>query len=130
MERLKIVLPWPPSVNHYYERNRACIKKNGQRGKAFRIGKKGELFRQEAVIRVAQYGARKRLSGRLDVVIKVYPPNARDYDMDNLLKAVQDSLTFGGVWVDDKQIKLLRLQEVAILRPAGQLEVLVREMEG
>lgn len=37
--------------------------------------------------------------------VEFYPPNNIRRDMDNYFKALFDSLTTAGVWVDDSQIK-------------------------
>lgn len=47
---------------------------------------------------------------RLKVDIIAYPPDKRRRDLDNLLKAPQDSLQHAGVFHDDSQIADLRIR--------------------
>ena len=57
----------------------------------------------------AAVGQRKALHGRLRVSIEVRMPDKRRRDLDNLPKAILDSLTHAGVWCDDSQIDDLRV---------------------
>ena len=40
-----------------------------------------------------------------EATVLLYPPQKRNRDLDNYQKALFDSLTHAGVWVDDRQIK-------------------------
>ena len=125
---INLTLPWPPSVNHYWFRN-----KNG----SMRVGEKGVLFRdavnnlifEEAGIRwrasfsspdfkplpifISKKEAEESFitfkTERLKVVIEAYAPDKRRRDLDNLQKALLDSLTYAGVWADDDQVDDLRI---------------------
>lgn len=91
-------LPWPPSVNHYWERNR-----NG----GMRVGAKGVAYRREvwATLRGLQgYG-----QARMKVAIELYPPDKRRRDIDNPLKCLLDSLSHAGAYTDDEQIDDLHI---------------------
>jgi crossover junction endodeoxyribonuclease RusA len=61
-----------------------------------------------------QRGA-KHYAGRLAVEIEAHVPDKRKRDLDNLFKAVLDSLTHAGVWADDSQIDALRI----VRKPVG-----------
>ncbi|WP_275272978.1 RusA family crossover junction endodeoxyribonuclease [Pantoea ananatis] len=41
----------------------------------------------------------------VEVTLLLYPLDKRNRDLDNYQKALFDSLTHAGVWVDDRQIK-------------------------
>ena len=93
MNKIKISLPYPPSINHYYSRsgNNVFIKKSG---KDFRK-KVSFLFV------LSKY---KKLNGQLKIEILLYPPDRRKRDIDNVLKPLLDSLQHAGAFDDDSQI--------------------------
>ena len=97
-----IALPWPPSVNHYWERNRNGSVRVGQAGRAYR-DTVGWKCRQERI---------SGLRGRLAVSIKASPPDRRKRDLDNLLKAILDALQHGGAYEDDSQIDELTIKRL------------------
>ena len=100
-----LTLPWPPSVNHYWLRNR-----NG----SIRVSAAGVSFRQEVWLRCRQERI-SGLTGRLYVSIEAFPPDARRRDLDNILKATLDALQHGGVYKDDSQIdKLLIVRSPSV----------------
>lgn len=103
-------LPWPPSVNHYWFRN-----KNG----SMRIGEAGLAFRNN--VGIICKGAQK-LSGRLRIDVRAFPPDNRRRDIDNLGKAVFDSLQHAGVIEDDNQFDDIRIRRGAVQKP-GRLIV-------
>ena len=100
-----LILPYPPTVNHYYARNR-----NG----SVRIGKAGTAYRQEVALRCRQERIRP-LVGRLALTVEAFPPDQRRRDLDNVLKALLDALQHGGAFKDDSQIddlRIIRMQAV------------------
>lgn len=54
--------------------------------------------------------ARLGLTERLTVSLKLYPPDNRKRDMDNLIKLLHDALTKGGLWLDDSQVRKLTVE--------------------
>ncbi len=114
---LALSLPYPPTVNHYWDRNR-----NG----SLRIGEAGKAFRERVAWTVRAKGLRC-LSGRLRTTIVAHPPDRRTRDLDNVLKALCDSLTHAGLWEDDGQIDDLRVLRGDVL-PGGRVDVSVREL--
>lgn len=109
-----ITLPWPPSVNSYWRTFRGRMI----------ISKEGREYRQ-AVSKLIQGSWRYTKS--VKVVITAYRPDNRKRDLDNLLKASLDSLTYAGVWEDDSQIVDLRIVWGDIV--AGMLKVEIESVD-
>lgn len=115
---MTLELPWPPSVNHYYARNR-----DG----SVRIGAEGRTYRRDIktlclVKRVASFG-RERLSVRVDA----FPPDRRERDLGNLDKALMDSLQHAGVFKSDGQIDDLHLVRMPPT-PGGRVVVSIEAL--
>lgn len=117
---MKINLPWPPSVNHYWFI--VACKGGGRKV----IGKKGKVFREE-VREIFGAHNEKQQVGRLSVRIEAYPPDRRKRDLDNLLKATLDALEQAGAYEDDSQIDDLRIIRKDVCKP-GKLEITVEEI--
>jgi len=95
---IQLLLPWPPSVNHYWL----------QRGKARFISPRGRAFRQAVAEECAMQGVTP-LDGRLAVHVALWPPDKRRRDIDNLLKALLDACEHAGCYADDNQISELHI---------------------
>jgi crossover junction endodeoxyribonuclease RusA len=96
---MMLTLPYPPSVNTYWRAN----------GKRRFISKAGVEFKnavQEYVIdnKIPKLGDARI---RMDIVIR--PRSRRIFDIDNLLKAILDSLMNAGVYDDDSQVDDLHI---------------------
>lgn len=117
---IKCILPWPPSVNSYYRKvgNKMLIS---ERGRKYRVEVKKICY----ALRI-----NKKLSGDLKLYARCYPPDHRRRDIDNLSKAILDSLEKGGVYSDDNQIKFLFLKTEKVMKN-GAIEVeIAQEDEG
>ena len=90
---LELILPYPPSTNHYWRRV----------GAKTLISREGRAFRRLVCAILAARGIQPR-EGLLDVVIHLYPPDRRRRDVDNAQKALLDALAHGGAYHDDSQI--------------------------
>jgi crossover junction endodeoxyribonuclease RusA len=90
-DELKLILPYPPSVNNLY----ATFQ--GRRI----ISAAGRKFKSDIAVLARQQGARL-LAGDLVITFRVFRPK-RIGDLDNRLKISQDSLK-GICFADDKQI--------------------------
>lgn len=115
---IEFSLPWPPTVNHYYEftRNRNFISRRGQ---AFRSAVMVSLLKK--------FGARFRRfapDARLAITIGAQPPDARDRDLDNLLKAPLDAIQKTGMVPNDKQFDLITIRRGAVVKN-GKLDVAI-----
>ncbi len=115
MESLMLVLPFPPSVNHYWCWVPARL------GGGMRVGARGKAFRRE-VIAIAHGQRARPFGGALAVTIDAFPPDRRRRDGDNLLKATLDALEAAHVFHDDAQVKRLTVQ-MREPSPPGRIEV-------
>lgn len=109
----EIKLPFPPSINDYYENRQGTVRGGKKAGKVYigrMISPAGRLFRDEVFAAVRKgHRVAPFLTGRLAICILVRPPaekvdgtrNSNRRDMDNILKALQDALTKAGVIADD-----------------------------
>lgn len=102
---MKIKLPYPPSINHYY------CRVNRTSRNTF-ISKKGRDFRNEVIIAWNQEGGKTiPVSKNIVVSVCVIPPDNRRRDIDNLLKPLLDALQHAGAYEDDNQIVSLSISK-------------------
>lgn len=96
---LEITLPFPPSVNTYWRS--LTIKGQGR----VVISERGRIYRKliQDIPRLPKF------TGLVKVEVECWMPDRRKRDLDNLFKAIGDSLTHAGVWEDDSQIDDLRI---------------------
>lgn len=97
------ILPYPPTVNHYY----------GRRGTITFIKTKGRKYRDEVYYKLM---STKLLEGKLKLHIDVYPPDKRKRDLDNINKCLLDSLQYAGIIKDDFDIDFLSMQRHEIVK--------------
>ena len=117
---INITLPWPPSVNRIWR----------SVGGRVLLSAAGRTYRQAVAVAVLeQHGAGDPLTGRLSMVIEAYPPDRRRRDLDNLLKAILDSLEHtGSVYKNDSQIDHLSIRRMSVEKP-GRVEVSIRQID-
>ncbi len=99
MTAIKLIMPWPPSVNGYWRsiaRGKRCCQILSERARE---------YRQEAAEAIWEQGTPAKFTGPVCVTERYYPPDARKRDLDNVRKALRDSLSHCGVWDDDSQVK-------------------------
>lgn len=107
IERLEIIIPWPPTANKYYRmwQNRMLISSKGRKYKS-------------TVAEVARRAKWKSLGkSRLAIEIILYPPDRRRYDIDNRIKPTLDALEEAGLFDNDEQIDDLHISRGKIGRP-------------
>lgn len=95
-----LMLPYPPSVNTYWRAN----------GNRRFISKAGVIFKKAVADYVSENNVPKLGDARLSVCIIVCPRSKRLFDIDNICKAVLDSLMDAGVYDDDSQVDKLHVQ--------------------
>lgn len=120
---MKLVLPYPPSVNHYWRSYRGRVVLSPD-GRAFREDVKALLATAPAM---GGNGPRKPPSGgRIALGMDAFPPDRRRRDLDNLQKSTCDALEHAGVYENDSQIELLIARRREVTKP-GRIEVQIDE---
>ena len=118
---MKLTLPYPPSINHYWRHFRGRIV----------ISREGRTFRENVCALLARGnhgGARKPPSGgRIALAMDAFPPDRRRRDLDNLQKPLLDALQHAGEYEDDSQIDLLIARRRELASP-GRVEVEIDEL--
>lgn len=108
-----LILPWPPSVNHYWRTFRGRML----------ISAEGRAYRKvvaDSVIGMPKFG-----DAKLTVYIQALVPDNRRRDVDNLLKAPLDALCHAGIYDDDSQIVELSIKRAGLDRANPRLEITV-----
>lgn len=118
-----IELPYPPSTNTYWRH-----PSKGPLAGRHLISEKGRAYRtdvQEAILlqRI------KPIAGRLAVEILAFPPDRRQRDTDNILKALLDGITHAGVWGDDSQIRRHSVEFADEVVKGGKVIILIQAFE-
>ena len=113
---IELVLPFPPSVNHYYRRV----------GPRTLISREGRSFRKRVCGLMAMRSV-EPMAGPLSVAIDVHPPDRRRRDSDNVQKSLLDALQHGGAYHDDSQIVRLVAEKREPV-PGGQVVVTIEEI--
>jgi crossover junction endodeoxyribonuclease RusA len=112
---LNLELPFPPSLNHYYR----------HLGHVTLISRRGRAYRDAVVALLAAQGI-KPLSGPLDLVVELFPPDRRKRDADNFHKCLSDALQHAGVFHDDSQVVRLEIWKRDPVK-GGKAVVRIRE---
>lgn len=104
---MKLVLPFPPSVNTYWR-----APNSGPLKGRHLISQKGRAFQSAACAAIIEQLRKlpKPSAEFAAVEITLYPPDQRRRDIDNYNKALFDALTHAGVWEDDSQVKRMLVE--------------------
>ena len=113
---IKFSLDYQPSVNSYWKRNI-----NG----GVRVSAKGVKYKH--TVKMLLHG-RDKLTGRLKGVFVVNVPDRRRRDLDNVLKALLDSMQ-GHVFLDDEQFDEITVKRGEVIK-GGRVDVELYEIEG
>lgn len=111
-----MVLPFPPSTNHYWR---------SVPGKGVLVSQKGRMYRSAVHALAVSQGWPRFGCQRVHVAIEAWMPDKRRRDLDNLLKATLDALTYAGIWSDDSQIDALTITRAPLV--GGMLKVKIKE---
>lgn len=95
--QLVLELPFPPTVNTYWRRV----------GNSTKISEKGRKYARD--ISWLTRGKKIQEGKRVSIFVEAFMPDKRSRDLDNLFKALLDSLVKAGVLVDDSIIDELRI---------------------
>ena len=103
----RIVLPFPPSVNHYWNDQVRFDKKRRKHVVHKFVCKRGKEFRTQVLQQcMLQKAYNLRLDGPLQYKLWLYPPkNYARWDIDNFRKALLDALAHARVYNDDTQLE-------------------------
>lgn len=120
---IRMELPWPPSVNHYFmeyamppgvDRIVGQLSKGGRKGfhqwlrkntrTMKRVGERGHQYRADVLAIVLEHGLNKGLDGPLHMKLRAFPPDRRERDLSNLYKCIEDALEHACVYLSDYQI--------------------------
>lgn len=109
-------LPYPPTVNHIYQRSR--------NGRVF-MDQRASAYREEVIWTIGK--GHTTLLGDIAVRVDVFMPDKRKRDLDNLCKSLFDAMTHAGVWKDDSQINTLLINRKGVEAP-GRVIVTVKQL--
>lgn len=117
----KYVLPFPPSINHYW---RSYVPKGGKRAITY-VSNDGVKF-QKAVAAVVN--VRHRSTRRLKVLLQLQRGDFVDYDVGNYIKSTEDALAKAGVFVNDSQIDIVTAERLPVKPGEGACYVTIQEI--
>lgn len=128
MKACTLVLPYPPSVNHYKQPGRLTRTKTGKVYQTRVDTKETKTFYYNVWVKIYQLKVKEGLKSFHDAMISVevdvYPPDHRKRDLDGVLKCLLDSLQRANLYNDDAQIDQLMVKRKEII-PGGQVIVRV-----
>lgn len=116
MDILRIEIPFPPTINHYY-----LHTDNG-----VILGAKGKSYRRDVALLLHRHRDHCGNERRLALTINVFPPDKRKRDLDNVCKATLDALQYARIYGDDNQIDMLTIIRRNIVSQ-GALKIWISE---
>lgn len=117
---MKYELPWPPSVNKYWTRSTSWKGKPGMM-----LTPKARAYHLKVLERLGI--GRQPLTGRISLTIELYPPDKRRRDIDNVLKALFDTMQKARLYKDDSQVDRLYVKRCEPVKE-GMVTVEIREI--
>lgn len=138
MAEIKLTLPYPPSVNHYWQHKAVRSRRLQRWVVIIFLSARAKSFREhlgECVLE--QLGRPPRLRGRLAITVhEHYGPRDEQHehdgpaqDIDSCLKPLFDALEWAKVYINDSQIDellVLKRRRAAI----GRVEVTIKTIGG
>lgn len=109
-------LPYPLSVNHYYER--------GRNGTVY-VSQKGKAYKYAVGFTLNGY---LQIKGKVKLHVDVYPPDKRKRDLDNINKCLLDSLEESGIIEDDYNIEYFSMKRCDVV-PGGKVVINIQPYE-
>ncbi len=142
MSDIKLTLPYPPSVNHYWG-EKAIQTKLHKKSKGRKrlivikyLTKHAKEFREQVKTAVfQQLRLPPRLRGRLAVIVyEHYGPRDEEHerysvaqDIDNCIKPLLDALEYANVYINDNQIDEMLVVK-GRLAAIGRVDVVVKTL--
>ena len=125
MKAVSIVLPWPPSSNRLWR----SPNKGPLRGRHL-LSRTARAYKTQAGMIIAAQPEEfpVPIPGRVAVRLRVYPPDRRKRDLDNVIKIVLDSCK-GQCFDDDANIDHLEVLRAEVV-PPGYIEISIWPLEG
>jgi crossover junction endodeoxyribonuclease RusA len=117
MEKMSVTLPYP----HYISVNE-CWKKNRKRVYLNALVK---VYRHE--VHYLCFNKKKFGKDEVKIIIKMYPPDNRIRNIDNILKVVFDALEHAGVVDNDNQFTRMYLARQPKVKD-GKLEITIKPL--
>lgn len=98
----RYTLPWPPSVNHIWRHvnGRTILSKKAR--EYFDAGKQ-DVWIQSGMMSIIPF------TGPVKVELRLFPPDRRRRDIDNLTKLCLDLLVKSSIIKDDSQVSALHV---------------------
>lgn len=117
MTVFNVTLPYPPSSNKIWRKS--------TQGRLYLI-KEVREFRTKVMSEV--YGKCTFGESKLNMEIKLYPPDKRKRDIDNPIKSILDALQCAKVYQDDAQIYKLKIEKMLTIVEGGKVELTITEI--
>ena len=111
---LKIILPYPPSVNTYW----------GFQGSRRFLTPRARAFKKIVSIEYKLTEHPGFGNQRLKATIYLYPPDKRKRDIDNVIKSLLDALCQAGVFDDDSQFDRIEIERKTLIKN-GKTEITI-----
>ena len=127
-ESLELVLPYPPSVNHFKKVGCLTRTKSGKLYQARVNSPETTAYYYRVWHYIRSRGLKSFGSATISVEVLVHPPDKRKRDLDGILKVLLDSLQRGGLFDDDAQVARLLVTRCGTMED-GQIIVEVSEIE-
>ena len=93
---IRLDLPWPPTLNTLYPTSRSGHRYLSAKGKTY-VANVRKAFSAQTLNHTPW-------NDRVGYRLRFLPPDRRARDLPNHIKAIEDSLTKCGLWVDDSQV--------------------------
>ena len=117
-QELKLIVPFPPSVNHYLLKHRFGVTKTS----------KTKAYNQLILFDIKLQKANLNLDIPLFVTYNFWMPDKRKRDIANYEKVLTDSLVVAGVMTDDNIIHKWQMEKMGIIKN-GKVEVIIKPYE-
>jgi crossover junction endodeoxyribonuclease RusA len=127
MIECSLILPYPPSVNHYKKVGQIVRTKKGKLYQKRYNSPETQAYYYQVWMLVRQERLKSFAGATISMQIEVCPPDKRKRDLDGILKVLLDSLQHAGLYDCDSQIARLLVIRKDIIK-YGQLIVKVKDI--